>query len=437
VAPESGLIRRAILTPLGATRGLDYELEFMAPGESEAAQAYGFVSCGAELLLGLTYAEGFPSKDRRATKRGVKWVIQGATGAGAQTAAVLLAQAMALELEIVTRRSGEDESADIQRGFRELIQRVYPLSGRDLEQLESLDKYHRVMDTHEVPDEGRALLPTGYVWALVDPSHDAHADPDADEDLVESHTRFADAYLRSTAELYAIELVVGEKRYAELEPKLLTPHSMDYERLIQQHSELVQWVSVGDGWHKHGQRVLAADPEPEPLADEIAEYLRRRTTAMLSQPKEPLGDEAAQALQAFARGASDSEAGWNLLTDAELIGYWLRRSEEDLAEHGVLNRDAIAELMQRPPSGAGGPLFAVAEAVAREHLPGLFSRDDGAWLALRAWTYDHVLGRSDGRREHGMEHGARTQANEEGTGAAFDFGYAVRAVESALYGEDD
>ena len=437
MAPAPGLIRRAILTPLAASRGLDYELESMAPGTSEAAQAYGFVSCGAELLLGLTYAEGFPSKDRRATKRGVKWVIQGATGTGAQTAAVLLAQAMALELEIVMRRVGDNNSADLHRGFRELIQRLYPLSGRDLEHVESLDKYHRVMDTHEVPDEGRALSPTGYVWALVDPSHDAHADPDADEDLVESHTRFADAYLRSTAELYAIELVVGEKRYAELEPKLLMPLSMDYERLIQQHSELVQWVSVGKSWQEHGKRVLAADAEPEPLGDEIAEYLRRRTTIMLSQPKEPLGEDAAQALQAFAYGASDSEAGWNLLTDAELIGYWLRRSEEDLAEHNVLNREACNALAQRADPDTGGPLFAPAQSAAQEHLPGVFSRDEDSWLALRSWACDHALSKSDGRREHGMEQGERTQANAEGTGAAFDFGYAVRAVEAALYGEDD
>ncbi len=439
VAPEPGLIQRAVLTPLAASRGLDYELEFLAPGASEAGQAYGFVSCGAELLLLLTYAEGFPSKDRRATKRGVKWVVRGTTSEGAQTAAVMLAQAMALQFELLTRREGDEHSEGVHRSFRELIQRVYPLGDEALERQQEFASEYRVMETHEVPRDVQVgvRMGTGYHVALRDPEFSEYENVDEDEHLVEVQKRYADGYLRSMANLYAIELIVGEKRYAELEPKLLTPASIDYERLAQQQSELVQWVSVGKAWHKHGERVLTADREPEPLGDEIAEYLRRRTTIMLAQPKEPLGDDAAQALQAYAQSASDSEAGWNLLTDAELTGYWLRRSEEDLNEHGVLSRDAIAELVQRADPDTGGPLFVVAEAVARDHLPGLFSRDESSWSALRSWACEDARGRSDGRREHGMEQGEATAANVQGVGAAFDFGYAVRAVESALYGEDD
>jgi hypothetical protein len=437
MTPGPGLIQRAILTPLAASRGLDYEMEFMAPGSSEAAQAYGFVSCGAELLLGLTYAEGFPSKDKRTTKRGVKWLVEGAPGDGAQTAAVLLSQAMALSLEITTRRSGNEESANLQRGFRELIQRVYPLNDRDLGRLESLSTYHRIMETHDVPDEARALLPTGYVWALVDPSHEAHADPDADENLVETHTTFADGYLRSMANLYAIELVVGEKRYAELEPKLLMPASMDYERLVQQQAELVQWVSVAEQWHKHGERTLAADPEPEPLDDEIADYLRRRTSTMLLQPKEPVGKEAGQAIQDYAYGTTNSEPDWNLLTDAELIGYWLRRSEEELNDHRVISRKALDAFMQHMDADSKGPLFAAAVWTKHENLPGLFSRDEDSWKALRSWAQDRALSNSAGRRSMGMEQDEPTQTSVQGTGIAFDFGYVLRAVETTMYGEDE
>ena len=441
MAPEPGLIRRAILTPLAASRGLDYEMEFMAPGSSEAAQAYGFVSCGAELLLGFTYAEGFPSKDRRATKRGVKWVLEGTSGEGAQLAAVLLAQAMALDLEIAVRRSGNEESADLQRGFRELIQRVYPLSGQDLEHLESLNLYHRIMETHEVPERVRALPPTGYVWALVDPSHEAYPDPDADEHLVETHTIFANSYLRSMANLYAIELIVGEKRYAELEPKLLTPASIDYEILVQQQSELVQWVSVAEQWRKHAERVLAADPEPEPLNDEIAEYLRRRTAAMLLQPKAPVGDEAGQAIQDYAYGVTNSEADWNLLTDAELIGYWLRRSEEELNDHGVITGDMVNALAQPPHSDPKETLTIAAMQVLSdmtdESPPTLFSRDQHAWEALRSWAQDRVFKNSLKRSTRGLEKDEPTQVNASGVDVAFHFGYALRAVETTMYGEDE
>jgi hypothetical protein len=437
VAPEPGLIRRAILTPLAASRGLDYEMEFMAPGSSEAAQAYGFVSCGAELLLGFTYAEGFPSKDRRATKRGVKWVLGGVSGEGAQLAAVLLAQAMALDLEIALRRSGNEESADLQRGFRELIQRVYPLSGQDLEHLESLNLYHRIMETHEVPERVRALPPTGYVWALVDPSHEAYPDPDADEHLVETHTIFANSYLRSMANLYAIELIVGEKRYAELEPKLLTPASIDYEILVQQQSELVQWVSVAEQWRKHAERVLAADPEPEPLSDEIAEYLRRRTAAMLFQPKAPLTEEAGQAIQDYAYGVTNREVDWHVLTDAALTGYWLRRSEEELTDHLYIGGELWQALEQYTDADPKGLLLAAGLRARQDHVPKLFSRDLDSWQALRTWAQDRTFSRSSERRTIGMETDVPPQISAEEAGDAFEFGYALRAAETTLYGEDD
>jgi hypothetical protein len=142
--PEPWLMRRLILMPLAGSHGLDYETEAMAPGSSEVAQAYGFVSCGADLLVPMCYIEGFPSADRRTTKRGVKWVrdgiiksaepslavtgealrvLPGAQAAQAQVAAVFLAQAMALNFEMMIRRVGDEYSENLHRSFRELIQR--------------------------------------------------------------------------------------------------------------------------------------------------------------------------------------------------------------------------------------------------------------------------------------------------------------------------
>jgi hypothetical protein len=441
VAPEPGLIRRAILTPLADSRGLDYELEFMAPGSGEAAQAYGFVSCGAELLLGLTYAEGFPSKDRRATKRGVKWVLEGVSSGGAQLAAVVLAQAMALQFELLARREDDGASEGIQRSFRELIQRVYPLDDLASERQDQLAIEYRVMETHEVPHDVQVgvRIGTGYHIALRDPDFSEYENVDEDEHLVEIQRSYADSYLRSLANLYAIELVVGQKRYAELEPKLLTPASMDYERLIQQQVELAQWVSVAEGWHKHGERVLAADPEPEPLSDEIAEYLRRRTSIMLLQPKAPVGEAAGQAIQEYAYGVTNSEPDWNLLTDAELIGYWLRRSEEELDEHRVVSMEPFAQQLRAADSKETLTIAAmqVTGDMADESPPSLFSRDKHAWEALRSWALDRVFKNSLERRTRGLEKDERTQVNATGVDVAFHFGYALRAVETAMYGEDE
>lgn len=72
MAPNRALIRRAVLTHPATTKGLDYEMEMLAPSSTEEGHAYGFASCGADLLLALTHTEEFPSNYRQTTKRGVK-----------------------------------------------------------------------------------------------------------------------------------------------------------------------------------------------------------------------------------------------------------------------------------------------------------------------------------------------------------------------------
>jgi hypothetical protein len=105
VASRYALVRRGVLTPLATAKGLDYDTETLASSSTEEGQALGFVACGADLLLGLTDADGFPSKDRRTIKRDTKWVMKGAPGEGGQLAAIFLAQAMALSMELLQRRA--------------------------------------------------------------------------------------------------------------------------------------------------------------------------------------------------------------------------------------------------------------------------------------------------------------------------------------------
>jgi hypothetical protein len=257
-------VRGLILVPLARSRGLDYETEGLTPGSSEDAHAYGFVSCGADVLLYLCFVEGFPSADRRTAKRGVKWVFDGIFNsrgqiAEAQTAAIFLAQAIALNFEMMSRRSEDRHSENLQRSFRELIQRVYRLDERALERQQELTAEYRVMETHEVPREVQigVRMGTGYHRALMDENFSEHENVDDDKHLVEIQEHYALGFLRSMANLYAIELLVGDDKLKKLEPKLLRPGEASVEMLKQQFADHTVWQSAAEDWRKHAERVIS------------------------------------------------------------------------------------------------------------------------------------------------------------------------------------
>ena len=423
---------------MAAAKGLDYDMEVLAPSSTEEGQAFGFVACGADLLLGLTYADGFPSTDRRTVKRGTKWVVMGAAGEGGQLAAIFLAQAMALSMELLQRRAGDELSAREHHEFRDLIQRVYPLPAHALEQLGGLDEEYRVMDTHEVSERVRKGLSmgTGYHMALMNPGFSEFENVDDDKGLVESQERYADAFLCSTANLYAIEMVIGDERYARLAPKLLTWNSGGYEQLAQRMADQALWSSLAENWQQQALRILTSEPAEPPPADEIAGYLRRRTTELLANSDGQMADRVADLVQKHAYARASSEADWNCVTDAAITGYLLRRAEEELVEHSVISGAEAEQLRLAAHSDAKDTIDAGARHLG-ERLPIFFSRGESSWQSLQSWAQRQSLDRSRERQEQAIERQEPLQISGEDCDQAFDYGYALRAVETTIYGEDE
>src|SRR5581483_12290504 len=71
-APSPEELQFKLLDPLARRRGLDYAQELLEPQASAAQSAFRFVSCGADLLLSMSYPDGFPAVSKRTRKRGAK-----------------------------------------------------------------------------------------------------------------------------------------------------------------------------------------------------------------------------------------------------------------------------------------------------------------------------------------------------------------------------
>jgi hypothetical protein len=276
------------------------------------------------------------------------------------------------------------------------------------------------------------------MWALQDPSRLAEgiSDPDEDRDLVESHENTAGNYLRRMAHLDAVRMILGDERFEQVEDKLLHPTDLSYERLTRDTGDQAVWAHVAERWHSLGSLALIApvDPDAPPLPSDLANYLRKRTMTLLVQPKSAIGDVAQVVVERYASGHAADEASWNLLTDGVITGYCLRRGEEELSDHYVLDDGLRTSLVATAKTE---PNRAVEEGVsaALPVIHTLFSGDRESWDALRAWAGQETVTRSVERRNAGIESGDEELTHSDAA-RAFDFGYVVRAVETAIYGEE-
>lgn len=73
-------LRRELLTPLAADKGLSYNAEVIRPGRSPQQNAYHLVSLGADILVAFCDADAFPSADRKTSRRGAKLISKSLTG---------------------------------------------------------------------------------------------------------------------------------------------------------------------------------------------------------------------------------------------------------------------------------------------------------------------------------------------------------------------
>ena len=199
------LPNRALLAPLAAQEGLVPELEILDPGTGKSQSAFHFVACGASLLAAYAEPNCFPGADRRTKRRGSSWVTRNFNSEGSRRAVIFLAQAMALLLAEVVKRAGHLEDAERQLSFQRLIQDVYPLDQDELQRLEESLAEYRTLDFHEIRSDIWATeTGTGYHLALK-----KEESPDDDPDLVQVQENYAASYLRGTASVTAIRLVIG------------------------------------------------------------------------------------------------------------------------------------------------------------------------------------------------------------------------------------
>jgi len=249
-----GRERRALLTPLAIRHQLEYDREVVYSGTSREAIAFQAVSCGADLLSGLRYADAVPTPDRKVARSTAKLMAQRFTTETARRASIFLAQALAVWYVEMMSRAGDATSAAVHDRLREIVQEFYPLSGDDLACLNEVRVEYRVMDDQDVA--GR-IPATGWYMALIDPEFAEGRDPATDEGLIEVQMRFASRYLRLKCELRAIALCVGNESYESIEESLFSPYWPGYEILEYDLADLRWWTHAAALWHECGERALA------------------------------------------------------------------------------------------------------------------------------------------------------------------------------------
>ena len=439
-SPKPAQLRREVLEPLAASVGVEYDVETLRPGNSPPQLAYAFVSCGADLLLGYSYADGVPSLDRRTRKRVARAVASGFGGAGAQQAAVLLAQGLGTYMYEAMQRAGHEPDAEHHLRLRALIQEHFALPDELIGRLDAARVEYRTFETREVRSEIRvgAESGTGYHMALLDPAFLDGRDPDSDEMMVEAQERYAARFLRGHAGLLAIELTIGAVAYAAAQNELLIPGwSLAAESLIFEASEQSLWLQVAKDWRAHAQLAVGnALPDEHALAstldDPVAMALRDEVEQLLEGgPPEPVPQHSREALQYFAHDMTDGEADWNAAIDALAMGYYVRCVECETVEFNSLDPETTSKLTEwakrEPQMALAGGALTVADS-----LPNAFAAGGQVWAQLRSWAAERALQGSWARHHAGMEDGAGPTLSIEACGRAFELGYGIRLAEETL-----
>jgi hypothetical protein len=439
-SPNPAQLRREVLEPLAASLGLDYDAETLRPGNSPPQLAYGFVSCGADLLLGYSYPDGVPSLDRRTRKRVAKAVAGGFRSAGARQAAVLLAQGLGTYMYETLHRAGHETDAQHHLSFRALVQQHFALPDELVDRLDAARVEYRTFETREVRREVRVGVETwtGYHMALLDPAFLDGRDPYSDETMVQTQKRYAGRYLRGHVGLIAIRLTIGADAYTAAEDKLLVPgRSMAAESLIFEASEQSLWSQIAEDWRTYAQLAVGnALPDEHELVsvidDPVAIALRDGTERMLEDgPPEPLPERSREVFERFAHDMTAGEADWNAAVDALAMGYYVRCLECEMVEFNSLDPETTGNLTKwaehEPEMALAGGALTVADS-----MPAAFAAGGQVWEQLRSWAAEQALQRSWARHHAGTEDGRGPTLSVEEFGRAFELGYGIRFAEETL-----
>ena len=145
---EYGRLVRSLMTPLAERYGLDYGVEILAfydgidkaagyaeqrgytgpPGTSDAAVAFALVFRGAALLGGYHEPTDMPTTSRRVAKRVSRWMKHSYRTDAGREAAILLAQALGIQLSRVNAINGYTREAETHLKLVDLVQQHYVLA---------------------------------------------------------------------------------------------------------------------------------------------------------------------------------------------------------------------------------------------------------------------------------------------------------------------
>ncbi len=438
-APSPEELQFKLLDPLARRRGLDYAQELLEPQASAAQSAFRFVSCGADLLLSMSYPDGFPAVSKRTRKRGAKALVRAIGEPGSQEAAVFLAQALGTLLAEKSVRAGRDEDAGIHRRFVELIQSHYTLEGDRLEALDHCRAEYLTFTTHEVRRDIRVgvELGTGYHRALLDPDFLDGRHPDEDEQMTEIQESYAGRFLRTMASRHALRMALGVDQWAKLEAEVRRPGMISYDSMAAELGDMAVWNHVAEDWF--GFAKIAAGrsgPEQGPLAHPVAQALREPVEQLLEDPPRRMSEAVAQTASKLAHGMAEEETDWYVVTDALIMGYYLRRAERERGLYNELDADTIAKIVQiqRDDPEMGLPAGALTVA---ESLPAGFAYPPEVWYELRGWASREAIQRAWARLAVGIEGGGEPGIDEETCAKAFGYGYGLGFCEPLLVPEDE
>lgn len=423
-------LQEKLLAPLAESVGLHYYTEVLSPSPGLEQNAFHFATCGATLLAQLADPESFPSEDQRTSRKGAKAVARAYAGEGGRRASIFLAHALACFIYETQLQGGHRASAEAHLGFRDTIQRVFPLAEEDLALVELCRAEHEVMRTR-VPNRN-ALLGIGgtrFHLALQDP--DQWGDPD-DPETIEAQRRYANGYLPSMANLYAIEMVIGKTMFADIEAELSRPDGAGMGALKVQLQSFGSWGLLVEEWTRYAGIALGpVSSERQVFEDPLSQTLQERTLQRFGA----LLDEAwlpepalAEAIRRFATDTAGNQEDWLLALECIYFGYFLRNTECDTTDWNSFDQDYsehLARISQEDPVRA----LATGASTAVKSLPGVFGPSEVVWHEVRDWACQEALERAKTREELGRETRNEPPMPVERCREAFDYGYGLGLAE--------
>lgn len=211
-------VQEGTLRPLGDALGLDWLHEAVSPTHRQFAK----IVAAAGLLWNYSDPLGFPSHDRRTSRRGAKALSRAFAHEGGQRASIMLAFALGALIQELEETHGRPQGAVTAAIELCALGEYWTLRPDEAELLERSRAEFRVLTNHEI--DPSALPVNGYHCALL---FGDRGDPSEDHDLVRIQRVYASQFMRRAATVGAIEIAVGPAEYSAIAPHIATIPVLD------------------------------------------------------------------------------------------------------------------------------------------------------------------------------------------------------------------